>query len=53
MSASITSGTTVFWGTSHDGGSNTVDVVIRSLRRKLGAVADRIETVRGIGYRFR
>ena len=37
---------------SYDGGSNTVDVVIRSLRRKLGAVADRIETVRGVGYRL-
>lgn len=41
------------WATSYDGGSNTVDVVIRSLRRKLGAVADRIETVRGVGYRLR
>jgi hypothetical protein len=41
------------WGTSYDGGSNTVDVVIRSLRRKLGAIADRIETVRGVGYRLR
>ena len=41
------------WGTSYDGGSNTVDVVIRSLRRKLGPVADRIETVRGVGCRLR
>jgi hypothetical protein len=41
------------WGTRYDGGSNNVDVVIRSLRRKLGAVADRIETVRGVGYRLR
>jgi hypothetical protein len=41
------------WGTSYEGGSNTVDVVIRSLRRKLGAVGDRIETVRGVGYRLR
>lgn len=41
------------WGTSYDGGSNTVDVVIRSLRRKLGAIADRIETVRGVGYRLK
>jgi hypothetical protein len=40
------------WGTSYDGGSNTVDAVIRSLRKKLGAVADRIETVRGVGYRL-
>jgi len=41
------------WGTSYEGGSNTVDVVVRSLRRKLGAVADRIETVRGVGYRLK
>jgi DNA-binding response OmpR family regulator len=41
------------WGTRYEGGSNTVDVVIRSLRRKLGTVADRIETVRGVGYRLR
>ncbi len=41
------------WGTRYDGGSNTVDVVIRSLRKKLGSVADRIETVRGVGYRLR
>jgi len=31
----------------------SVDVHIVSLRRKLGAPADRIETVRGVGYRFR
>ena len=30
----------------------TIDVHIRSLRKKLEASADRIETVRGIGYRF-
>ena len=41
------------WGTSYDGGSNTVDVVVRNLRKKLGVAADRIETVRGIGYRLR
>ena len=41
------------WGTSYDGGSNTVDVVIRNLRKKLGAAADRVESVRGIGYRLR
>jgi DNA-binding response OmpR family regulator len=40
-------------GTSYDVGSKTVDVVIRSLRRKLGAVADRIEAVRGVDYRLR
>lgn len=30
----------------------TIDVHIRSLRKKLETSADRIETVRGIGYRF-
>ena len=30
----------------------TIDVHIRSLRKKLDKSADRIETVRGIGYRF-
>lgn len=41
------------WGQSYHGGSNVVDVVILSLRRKLGPRADVIESVRGIGYRFR
>jgi two-component system phosphate regulon response regulator PhoB len=31
----------------------TIDVHIRALRRKLGPKADVIETVRGVGYRFR
>jgi two-component system phosphate regulon response regulator PhoB len=31
----------------------TIDVHIRALRRKLGGSADVIETVRGVGYRFR
>lgn len=31
----------------------TIDVHIRALRRKLGESADVIETVRGVGYRFR
>lgn len=31
----------------------TIDVHIRALRRKLGDHADMIETVRGVGYRFR
>ncbi len=41
------------WGCGYDGGSNVVDVVIRTLRRKLGVHACRVETVRGVGYRFR
>lgn len=32
--------------------SRTVDVHITALRRKLGAIADCVETVRGVGYRF-
>jgi two-component system, OmpR family, phosphate regulon response regulator PhoB len=31
----------------------TIDVHIKSLRRKLGEAGDHIETVRGVGYRFR
>ncbi|MEZ6057766.1 MAG: response regulator [Planctomycetaceae bacterium] len=31
----------------------TIDVHVRSLREKLGSRADCIETVRGVGYRFR
>ncbi len=38
------------WGFDFDPGSNIVDVYIRYLRAKLGA--DRIETVRGSGYRL-
>jgi DNA-binding response OmpR family regulator len=30
----------------------TIDVHVRSIRKKLGRFADRIETVRGVGYRF-
>ncbi len=35
-----------------DGGSRTVDVHVQTLRQKLGSHADRIETVRGVGYRL-
>lgn len=31
----------------------TIDVHVKSLRKKMGETADFIETVRGIGYRFR
>ncbi len=31
----------------------TIDVHIRALRRKMGPAADLIETVRGVGYRFK
>jgi DNA-binding response OmpR family regulator len=39
------------WGYDFDPGSNVVEVYVRYLRRKLGG--ERIETVRGMGYRFR
>jgi DNA-binding response OmpR family regulator len=41
------------WEQRFDGGSNVVDVVIRSLRKKLGDDASMIETVQGVGYRLR
>jgi two-component system phosphate regulon response regulator PhoB len=31
----------------------TIDVHVKALRRKLGAAGDMVETVRGVGYRFR
>jgi hypothetical protein len=40
------------WGRAYVG-SNVVDASIRSLRKKLGAHAGAIETVKGFGYRFR
>ena len=42
------------WDMSSDAFSNSVDVHVKNLRRKLkGDYAKHIETVRGIGYRFR
>lgn len=42
------------WGYTYPGETRTVDVHIRRLRKKLGQVADeRIETVVGVGYRWR
>lgn len=40
------------WGYDFDGENRTVDVHIRTLRAKLGEAADRIETVRGVGYKI-
>jgi two-component system copper resistance phosphate regulon response regulator CusR len=39
------------WGYDFDPGSNVVDVYVRYLRAKVGK--ERIETVRGMGYRLR
>jgi two-component system phosphate regulon response regulator PhoB len=41
------------WGYTYEGYARTVDTHIRRLREKLGPSGDYIETIRGIGYRFR
>src|SRR3954469_2598440 len=41
------------WGYRNPTASNVVDVVVKSLRRKLGDEAPSLETVRGTGYRYR
>jgi phosphate regulon transcriptional regulator PhoB len=42
------------WGYQFDGYARTVDTHVRRLRQKIGEeYADAIETVRGIGYRFK
>jgi DNA-binding winged helix-turn-helix (wHTH) protein len=41
------------WGWKFDGGSNVVDALVLVLRRKLGPHAAIVQTVRGIGYRYR
>lgn len=41
------------WGYEYEGGSNVVDVKIRSLRSKMGELGSQIETVSAFGYRFR
>ena len=41
------------WGMNYTGETRTVDVHIGTLRTKIGEYGKRIETVRGVGYRFR
>lgn len=41
------------WGYTYEGYARTVDTHIRRLREKLGPLGDHIETLRGVGYRFR
>jgi len=40
------------WGFDFEGETRTLDVHIRSLRKKLGKYGKAIETVRGVGYRM-
>lgn len=41
------------WGYDYLGGSNVVEARIRALGKKMGDHAHLIETVPGVGYRFR
>jgi two-component system OmpR family response regulator len=43
------------WDVAYDNRSNVVDVYVRRLRQKIDRPfgTDSIETLRGIGYRFR
>jgi two-component system phosphate regulon response regulator PhoB len=41
------------WGYQFEGYARTVDTHVRRLRQKLASYADWVETVRGVGYRFR
>ncbi len=43
----------IVWGYSYEGYARTVDTHIRRLREKLGSMGEYIETIRGLGYRFR
>ncbi len=40
------------WGTDFEGESRTLDVHVRTLRRKLGEAGDYIETIRNVGYKL-
>ena len=40
------------WGVDYCGETRTVDMHIRTLRQKLGPYGEKIETVRGVGYRM-
>ena len=41
------------WGYTYEGYARTVDTHIRRLREKMGPLGNLIETIRGVGYRFR
>jgi two-component system phosphate regulon response regulator PhoB len=41
------------WGYTYEGYARTVDTHILRLREKLGSAREYIETLRGVGYRFR
>ena len=41
------------WGGDYEGFDRTIDNHIARLRRKLGDLGERIDTVWGVGYRFK
>jgi DNA-binding response OmpR family regulator len=41
------------WGDSYDGFDRTIDNHITRLRKKLGVLGEKIDTVWGVGYRFK
>ena len=41
------------WGLKYNSGGNVVDAIVASLRKKLGAFAEVIETVHGHGYLYK
>jgi two-component system phosphate regulon response regulator PhoB len=41
------------WGFDSYGASRTIDTHLARLRQKLGRAGERIETIRGLGFRFR
>ncbi|MCL5116578.1 MAG: response regulator transcription factor [Firmicutes bacterium] len=43
----------IIWGYDFSGDARTINVHIRNLREKLASAGSLIETVRGVGYRFR
>jgi two-component system phosphate regulon response regulator PhoB len=41
------------WAVHADVTTRTVDTHVKRLREKLGAAGNYVETIRGVGYRFR
>ncbi|MCR5678490.1 MAG: response regulator transcription factor [Agathobacter sp.] len=40
------------WGTDYEGETRTIDMHVKTLRRKLGEYGSRIKTIRNVGYRI-
>ena len=40
------------WGTDYEGESRTLDMHIKTIRKKLGESGSRIKTIRNVGYRM-